>query len=112
MHVLRIYLTAGQTVELLYRGKGDVRSAMHRLESNDPDVKLSDDFGKEMVVGTSQVAGWQSSDYEAELAGALEVAWAKQQANERHGQRVAAQHGLIGRGMPGMPANGAGIVMG
>lgn len=109
MHVLRIWLTSGTQIELLYRGKGDIRTAEHALDTHFPGVSgvgLKDDFGKETWLKHEQIAGWQSSDYAAELEGALEIARAKQLATEKHQREVQARHGLIGGQGVQMPGNG------
>lgn len=107
MHVLRIWLNSGTQIELLYRGKGDVRTAEHKLHGITGMIELSDDFGKDQTLQRDQIAGWQSSDYAAELEGALEIARAKQLATEKHQREVAARHGVIGQGGPQIvPGNG------
>jgi hypothetical protein len=107
MHVLRIWLTSGTQIELLYRGKGDIRTAEQVLKAGTVAAHLSDDFGKHQTIRIDQIAGWQCSDYAAELEGALEIARAKQLATEKHQREVAARHGVIGQSGPQMmPANG------
>ncbi len=112
MHILRIWLTSGTQIELLYRGKGDARSAEHALDAIDaadplPWISLKDDFGKATAVRRDHLAGWQFSDYAQELEGALEIARAKQLATEKHQREVAARHGVIGGAGPRMmPGNG------
>lgn len=100
MHVLRVFLRSGVQVELLYRGTGDVRLAVHALEADAPRVKLSDDFGKRLDVRSEAIEGWQPSDYAAELEGALAVAQAKGEAQEKFQREMQKRHSLV---VPGMP---------
>lgn len=105
MHVLRIWLNSGTQIELLYRGKGDVRTAEHLL--NEPDAKVSaikglaswvhltDDFGKDTRLDFRQIAGWQSSDYAAELEGALAIAQAKQEATDKFQREMQNRPSLL-----------------
>ena|ERR1035437_100971 len=105
MYVLRIWLNAGAQIELLYRGKGDVRSAEHTLREavSGNFIKLQDDFGKDQTLIVNQIAGWQSSDYAAELEGALAIAQAKQMASDKHQREMQKRHSLL---VPGLPGNG------
>lgn len=115
MHVLRIWLTSGTQIELLYRGKGDIRTAEHRLvsmvvERSEPLergwLSLKDDFGKTENILADQVAGWQCSDYAAELEGALAIAQAKQEASDKHQREMQRRHSLLVPQGPQMPGNG------
>lgn len=119
MHVLRIWLTSGTQLELLYRGKGDVRTAWHKIAATvtsqadrlnaEPKplwVTLTDDFGKAQELRADQIAGYQQSDYAAELEGALEIARAKQLATEKHQREMQKRHSLLVPQGPQMPGNG------
>jgi hypothetical protein len=106
MHVLRLFLKSGVQVELLYRGKDDVRSAVHILESDPTRVKLNDDFGKSLDVLVASIDGWQPSDYAAELEGALMVARAKQEASDKFQREMQKRGSLLVPGPVMQPPNG------
>lgn len=97
MHVLRIYLRSGPQIELLYRGKGDIRAASHALDEagENARVSLADDFGKALTVHVADVCAWQPSDYGAELDGALAITRAKQEATEKFQREMQGKHSLL-----------------
>jgi arginyl-tRNA synthetase len=104
MHILRIILRSGAQIELLYRGIKEARAAAHLVDEGIVHrVSFADDFGKVAVVSADQIDAHILSDYTQELAGVLEIAWHKQQVNEAHQKRVAAQHGMIGMARPQIP---------
>lgn len=111
MHVLRVFMRSGVQIELLYRGIGDIRRAVHALEAEGPRIKLADDFGKGLDIRSEAIDGWQPSDYAAELEGALAIAQAKQEAQEKFGREMQKRHSLLVPTVPGLP-NGRQIIQG
>lgn len=105
MHVLRLFLKSGAQIELFYRENAAAREMSAILDKAVLPVRLDDHYGKSVVCGTGLDA-WSVSDYAEELAGAVEIAWAKQQANEAHQSRVMARHGMIGQQRPQLRPNG------
>ena len=98
MFVLRVWLTAGALVEHIYRGKTECRRDAHLLDSkaNAVPVVLRDDFGKETTINLMHVMGYQVSDYDAELEGAMEINNRKQGIAERLQHRAMQRAQLIG----------------
>lgn len=108
MYVIRVYLRSGAMCEMLFRGKGDCRAAVHKLETAGDRVSLSDDFGKDLDVVATAIDGWQQSDYAAELDGALAINRVKGEAQEKFQRETQMKHSLV---VPAGAPNGR-MVMG
>lgn len=111
MHVLRVFLRSGAQIELLYRGKGDLRTSVHTLELATDRVSLVDDFGKSLNARAEAIDAWQPSDYAAELEGALAITRAKQKATEKFQREMQGKHSLLVPQVAGNMRNG-GIIAG
>jgi hypothetical protein len=102
MFILRVYLKAGQAIELIYRGADACRADALKLADNQ--TGLRDDFGKALVIDdVSQIAAVMTSDYDAELAGVDEIERCKAGLREKMQRRAAAAAGFVGGRPPIMP---------
>lgn len=110
MWILRVFLKAGPTIEMIYLGADNCRRDIKVLGGIGA-LAIKDDFGKALTVDAADIAAVLSSDYAAELSGMEAIKKAQMETSEKLQRHAAARAGLIGAG-PQMGGNGRVVING
>lgn len=110
MWILRVFLKAGHTVEMIYLREDNCRRDIKTLGGVGA-LAIRDDYGKALTIDAADIAAVQSSDYAAELNGMEAIRKAQMGVQEILQRHAAARAGLIG-GAPQMGGNGRVVING